>query len=214
MVSFSFLLLFGHGEDSLDPKDSSNNLWRILGSNDKIGRQGKQGGYLKSLSNRMQAYQHALRESHHSLVRNTSLKATYLDWKLGSKCKCVPRARGVHCLSQRLSVSPWFWGTLGEGATQLSLSSVICDHWRVLTQYYRYYRVWNLKMFTGQEYWFYSGEPRVKGREHSRVGTSALLVREEEKALKREGVFHACLAMPCMLSCKTCRFLENVWKIY
>ena len=161
----------------------------------------------------MHAYQHALRESHNSLVCNTSLKATYLDWKLGSKCKCVPRARGVHCLSQRLSVSPWFWGTLGEGATQLSLSSVICDHWRVLTQYYRYYRVWNLKMFTGQGCWFYSGEPRVKGREHSRVGTSALLVREEEKALKREGVFHACLAMPCMLSCKTCRLLENVWKI-
>jgi len=42
MTSFSLLLLFGHGEDSLDPKDGSNN-------------------------------QHALRESHHSLVRNTSL---------------------------------------------------------------------------------------------------------------------------------------------
>ena len=81
MTSFSLLLLFGHGEDSLDPKDGSNNLrWdgkdRTKLNDWLISRQVETS---MSLSNRMQAYQHALRESHNSLVCNTSLEATYLD---------------------------------------------------------------------------------------------------------------------------------------
>ena len=43
--------------------------------------------------------------------------------------------------------------------------------------------------------------------EHSRVGTSALLEREDENALVKEGVCNAFLAMPCIMNCKICTFL-------
>lgn len=39
---------------------------------------------------------------------------------------------------------------------------------------------------------------------HSRLGTSALLEREEEKALVKVGVCNAFLAMPCIMGCKIC----------
>ena len=42
---------------------------------------------------------------------------------------------------------------------------------------------------------------------HSRLGTSALLEREEEKALVKEGVCNAFLAMPCIMDCRICSFL-------
>ena len=42
---------------------------------------------------------------------------------------------------------------------------------------------------------------------HSRLGTSALLEREEEKALVKEDIFNAFLAMPCIMECKICTSL-------
>ena len=41
---------------------------------------------------------------------------------------------------------------------------------------------------------------------HSRVGTSSLLEREEEKVLMKEGVCNAFLAMPCIMDCRICSF--------
>ena len=41
---------------------------------------------------------------------------------------------------------------------------------------------------------------------HSRVGTSSLLEREEEKLLMKEGVCNAFLAMPCIMDCRICSF--------
>ena len=43
---------------------------------------------------------------------------------------------------------------------------------------------------------------------HSRLGTSALLEREEEKALVKEDIFNAFLAMPCIMECKICTCLS------
>ena len=42
---------------------------------------------------------------------------------------------------------------------------------------------------------------------HSRVGTSSLFEREEEKVLMKEGVCNAFLAMPCIMDCRICSFL-------
>ena len=42
---------------------------------------------------------------------------------------------------------------------------------------------------------------------HSRVGTSSLFEREEEKVLMKEGVCNAFLAMPCIMNCRICPFL-------
>ena len=67
------LLSFGHSEDSLDPEDSSNCLKKFLEEKNLASIHTTSSN---SPQNQLgeEAYQHALGEGHHSLVRGTSLK--------------------------------------------------------------------------------------------------------------------------------------------
>ena len=103
----------------------------------------------------MQAYQHALRESHHSLVRNTSLKqrSKKKATKVSSESSYLVYAESIVYPKGLLFLLDFeeLWERVPLSKAYV-LSFAIIEACRVL----------KLKMITGKGNLFYSGEPRVK----------------------------------------------------